>query len=248
MNSLLSLVTLRLLGIHIGVCCLQPHHEMLLRCDDLTLSKRVRVRCIGRRHEVLDPITRNRIQLHRTSRVAEEGNRVPRATRRLALNAARSIRRKHDTVHSTPEQPIRPVREQVSDVDQDRRARVVFGARRRDWHGSPGVIALEDLKAGLALKAEEEGHGAVIRVRSSANIFLAVGGGICCWVAEEAENGAGGAVGGVVGGGEEVADLVKYQRTFMIHTAAREGYVRRGQRQEDGGSCGRGRGRSRQRR
>ena len=68
---------------------------------------------------------------------------------------------------------MRPVRKQVTDVDEDGWRGVGFGARREDGHGRPGcggsVVPFSGasgrgdyLETGLAGTLEEEGDGAVV--------------------------------------------------------------------------------------
>lgn len=106
-----------------------------------------------------------------------------------------------------PEQPVGPVRQQVADVDQHRRARVVLGPRRADGDGRPDVIFGQELETRLAAETEEQGDGAVVRVGAGADVRGGVGSCVWGWISEEAEDGAGCSFGCVVRRGEEVVDL-----------------------------------------
>jgi hypothetical protein len=116
-------------------------------------------------------------------------------------------------VERAPEQPVGPVRQQVADVDQHRRARVVLGPRWADGDGRPDVIFGQELETRLAAEAEEQGDGAVVRVGTGADVRGGVGGCVWGWVAEEAEDGAGCSLGCVVRRGEEVVDLRDVMRS-----------------------------------
>jgi hypothetical protein len=110
-------------------------------------------------------------------------------------------------MHRTPQQPARPIRQQVPDVHQDGGRGVRFRAWRDDGHGRPGLaVAAEDLEARLAAQAEEEGEGAVVGVGACADVGVVGGGGGFVGarrVAQEAQDCARGAAGAVVCGGEE---------------------------------------------
>lgn len=115
-----------------------------------------------------------------------------------------------------PEQPVGPVRQEVTDVDQHRRARVVLGPRWTDGDGRPDVIFGQDLETRLAAEAEEQGDGAVVRVGAGADVRGRVGGCVWGWVAEKAEDGARCSFACVVRRGEEVVDLRDVVRS--VHT------------------------------
>lgn len=80
-------------------------------------------------------------------------------------------------MHGTPQEAIRPVAQQVADVDQDRGRRVILGAGWADGHGGPDIGARRDvdLQAGLALEPEEEGDAAVVGVGARAHIVFCGG-------------------------------------------------------------------------
>ena len=104
--------------------------------------------------------------------MTEESDGVSRPGIRLSRNAATgaSVRGEDDPVDGTPEQPIRPVRQEITNVDENGRARIVFRTGRTDGDGRPRIVLLEDLQAGLALEAEEKGDGAVVGVCAGADV------------------------------------------------------------------------------
>lgn len=143
--------------------------------------------------------------------MAKVGDGEARPDVRLPLHARRPAG-EHDPVHGAPQQAVGPVRQQVADVDEDGRGRVVLGARRDDGDGRPGLaVAEEDLEARLAAQAEEEGQRAVVGVRAGADVLGGGGGGGGAAfgevgarrVAEEAQDRAGGAALAEVRRGEE---------------------------------------------
>lgn len=138
---------------------------MLVSRHDLLLRKRVGALSPG--HKVLDPLAGDDAQLRRASRVREEGNRVARLHRLLAVNV---VVAKDDAVDGAAEEAVGPVREHVANVDEDGRAGVVFCAGRAHGDGRPGVVAQLHLQAGLALEAEEERDGAVVGVGAGADV------------------------------------------------------------------------------
>lgn len=108
-------------------------------------------------------------------------------------------------MHSAPQQPASPVRQQIPNVHQNRRGRVVLGAGRHDGDRRPGLaIPQQDLQTRLAAQAEEEGQSAVVGVGARADVVGRGGGGVGARrVAEEAQDGAGGPAGAEVCGCEE---------------------------------------------
>jgi len=151
---------------------------MLIRSQHLPLRIRITSVRSGRRpSSPLDPLARYDCQGRVGDGVAEERDRVPGLGVRLAVDRALPRPREHDPMHRAAQQPVGPVRQQVADVDEDRRRRVVLGAGRRDGHGRPGVLPGVDLQAGLAALPEEERDGAVVGVRAGADV-LDVGVGL----------------------------------------------------------------------
>lgn len=73
-------------------------------------------------------------------------------------------------MNRTPQQAIRPVVQEVTDVDQDRRGGIVLGAGREYGHRSPDVGGRQDLEAGLRGALEEQGDGAVVGVCACADV------------------------------------------------------------------------------
>lgn len=169
---------------------------MLVRSDSLPLHVRVRpprrplrpVRgLVGP-----DPLARDGLKRRRPDRVAEEGDAVPRLGVRLSLQQTPAG--EHDAVHGGPQQPVGPVAQQVADVDEDGRAGVVLRPRRRDGDRRPGPVWQVDLQPGLALKSEEEGDAAVVRVGARADVLgdVVLAQGLWRWVVQEAEDVAAG--------------------------------------------------------
>ena len=117
-------------------------------------------------------------------------------------------------MHSRLEQPARPVAQEIADVNQDRWEAGVVAVVGKRPHGDrrPFSFRSQDFETGLAVALEEQGHAAVVAVCAGADVD-AVGEGAGrrgCegGIVQEAEGGAGGAVGGVVPTGEPVlADL-----------------------------------------
>lgn len=77
---------------------------------------------------------------------------------------------------STAEQPVSPVREQIADVDKNRRRRggVLVLATTRWIDGDRGPAAgarLEDLETGLATQSEQKSDRPVVRVRTRAHVI-----------------------------------------------------------------------------
>jgi hypothetical protein len=70
--------------------------------------------------------------------------------------------RKDDSMQGTPEQAIRPVRQQVTDVDQDRGAGIVLSSRWTNGNWCPSIILLQQLKTSLPLKTEKQCDGAIV--------------------------------------------------------------------------------------
>lgn len=100
---------------------------MLICRHDLSLCVRVLIGIALIRNKVSHPITRHRLQGNSSFRVAEEGNRIPRRGARFALHSAHLIIRWEDyPVDCASKQPVGPIREQVSNIDQNRGADIVF--------------------------------------------------------------------------------------------------------------------------
>lgn len=100
---------------------------MLVCRHNLSLSIRILIGIALIRHKVSHPITRHSLQGYCSFRVTEEGNRIPRRGARFAVHSAHLIIRWEDhPVDGTSKQPVGPVREQVSNVDQNRGADVVL--------------------------------------------------------------------------------------------------------------------------
>lgn len=189
---------------------------MLICRHDLSLSIRVLVGVALIRHKILHPIAWNRLQGYCSFRVTEEGNRIPRRRARFAFHSARLVFRWEDhPVNGTSKQPVGPVREQVSNIDQNWGADVVLRTRRADGHRSPSAIFLLEFQAGLAFEPEEQRDGAVIRVCACADVIVAGARSLVrWWVAEKTQDGGGFAVC-AVGCGEEVANLIGMRFSSM---------------------------------
>lgn len=89
------------------------------------------------------------------------------------------------------EEAVRPVGQEITDVDEDRGAGVILSSRWRHRYGSPAVVTLEDLEASLALETEEQRYGAIVRMCAGPHVLIAVGSALGSRVAEEAEDRAG---------------------------------------------------------
>lgn len=159
---------------------------MLISCDRLSLHIRIPpapvdlLPVLPGRLVTPDPLARHHVQRGRPDRVAKESDAVPRLVGRLPGHGARTAAAvplgEDHAVHGAPQQPVRPVTQQVANVDQDGGRRVVFGARWADGDGRPGVVpGRVDLEAGLAPEAEEEGDAAVVGVGARADVLR--GGG-----------------------------------------------------------------------
>ena len=82
--------------------------------------------------------------------------------------------RNDDPVHGRLQQAVGPVGEEVGDVDQDGRDRVALGARRRHGNGRPRRAGREDLETGPRAPLEEQGDGAVIGMRTGADVDVGI--------------------------------------------------------------------------
>lgn len=204
------------------VAGLEPHKQMLIGRHDLSLRIRILIRRALIRHKVPHPIARHRPQLRRAHGMTEKGNRIPRPGAGLARDPARLVAgREDDPVNGAPKEAVGPVREQVANVDQDGRAGVVLRAGRTDGYGGPGAVLLLELQSGLASEPEEQRDGAVVGVRAGTDVVAGAGGLVGGWVAEEAQDGGGFAVGAVCRG-EEVVDLVDVSIRRCMRSMDRE--------------------------
>lgn len=139
--------------------------------------------------------------------MTEERNRIPRVGVRLPSNPALARLGEDDPVHRTPQQPVRPVRQQIANIHQDRRRGVPLGAGRRDGHRRPPAVLGVDLQAGLPLLPEQQRDRSVVRVGAGAHVLGGhVRGGQLGErrVVQEAQGVARGALLAKVGGAEEV--------------------------------------------
>ena len=86
-------------------------------------------------------------------------------------------------MYCTLEIPIRPITQEIADIDQDGRRGIGFRSGRKDGDGSPscgiGVILpaavracgrRDDFETGLTGSLEEEGYGAIIGVCARADV------------------------------------------------------------------------------
>lgn len=121
---------------------------------------------------------------------------------------------KDHPVHGGLEQTVRPIAQQIANVDQDRREGECVGlVAWDDGNGGPGSLWREDFETRLAGPLEEEGYAAVVGVGARSDVLVVFVGCRCWgedgWVVEVAEDAARGAQARVVAGGEEVfGDLV----------------------------------------
>lgn len=151
-------------------------------------------------------VTRNRHQLRIIQRMAEVHNAIPIARVRRPL----LIQRKHHPVHRRLQQPIRPIAEQVTDINQDRRERKVLLPVARRVHGDrrPGSPRRQDLEPRLPGSLEEQRDAPVVGVCAGAHVLgvLVAGGGGREYrrVVEVAQDRARVALRWVVARGEEV--------------------------------------------
>lgn len=124
---------------------------MLICRHDLSLGIRVLIGVALIWHKILDSIAWHRLQGYCSFRVTEEGNRIPRRGARFAFHPAHLIIGwKDHPVDGTSKQPVRPVREQISNIDQNWGADVVLRTRRADGHRGPSAVFLLEFQAGLA--------------------------------------------------------------------------------------------------
>ena len=166
---------------------------MLIRSDGLPLHIRVRpprrpLRAV-RGLVGLDPLARHRLERRGPDGVTEERDAVPRL--RVGLPVQQPPGGEHDPVHGRPQQAVGPVAQQVTDVDEDGRAGVVFCPRGAHGHGGPRPVGEVDLQPGLAPQPEEEGDASVVRVGARADVLgrvAVLGEGLCGRVVEEAED------------------------------------------------------------
>ena len=79
-----------------------------------------------------------------------------------------------DAVDGRLQQTVRPVREEIGNVDYNRRQRVGLRARRCDGNGRASRAGREDLKARLGLPLEEQGDGTVIGMRAGADVDFGI--------------------------------------------------------------------------
>lgn len=135
---------------------------MLIRRHHFLLREWVDVGRIFRGLKVLDSLARNGFKRRRTNWVAEEGDGISVPRTRLPIHTITSTLREHDPMNRAPEQPIGPVREQIANVDEDRRAWVILGACRANRNRGPAIVSLEDLETCLALQPEEQRDRAIV--------------------------------------------------------------------------------------
>lgn len=107
--------------------------------------------------------------------MAEEGDAIPwtgatLATHTVATSTICTTLKARDTMDRGPQQAVGPIAEQVTNVDEHRRRGIPLGPGRHHGDGGPDVFWREDLEAGLAGEAEQEGDGAVVRVGARAHV------------------------------------------------------------------------------
>ena len=190
-----------------------PHPQMLIRGHDLSLSIRIHhSQPLGRLIPflafdiLLDLLARHNTQLGPAVGMTKVRDRIPRPSVLLPFDAVAPLG-EDNPVHSAPEQATSPVREQVTNVNQDRRRRIVLRSWRDNRHRSPvlhfngsaigvghGRGAGADLKAGLAAQTEEQSQRTVVGVSARTNVCVVVRGrvGRRRGVVQEAQNAAGG--------------------------------------------------------
>jgi hypothetical protein len=94
--------------------------------------------------------------------VTEKCDRVSLAGTDFSRDTVRALTGENDPVNGAAEQSIGPVREEVANVDQNGRSRIVCRSIGAHGHRCPYVVLLQDLETCLTLEAEEEGDGAVV--------------------------------------------------------------------------------------
>ena len=145
----------------------QPRHQMIVRSDRLPQLRPHTIKPLLRTHH----LTRHRLQHRFTHRMTKIRNTIPILSSLLFIYCAL---REYNPMNRAFEKIIRPVTQQIPDIDQYRGTGIGFGAWRRDGDRCPGcgvagvsmAVGLgrgrEDLEAGLSWALEEEGYGAVI--------------------------------------------------------------------------------------
>ena len=165
----------------LSIRCPQSRFQVFSSRDDNTAIPRLRLMSLHNR-------ARDRIQLGIVQRVTKVCNAIPLRRRRIRRNHA---------MNGALQVPIRPVTQQITDIDQNRNIRLRSGI---DGNGAPRLCVLQDLEAGLTLELEEQRHGAVVAVGTAAEV--ACGVVLVLWlylrVVEEAQDAAGLAAGQVV--------------------------------------------------
>lgn len=130
----------------------------------------------------LDLLARHRNQLRGTGRMAEIRNTIP-----ILTTHARLARENH-TVHRAAQNTIRPMTQQIAEVDEHRWQGVGFCSRRFDGDRSPSAAAGEDFQARLPGPLEEESDATIVAVSAGADVDfgLIIGEIGERWVVEEA--------------------------------------------------------------
>lgn len=113
---------------------------------------------------LLHHLARHRHQFRIIHRVTEVSHTVP-----VLTQAFTSLLGEYNTVNSTLQEPVRPVAQQVSYINQDRWSPLV--AQRIDGHRCPHTLGRQDLQTGLAARLlEEERDTAIVGVSASADV------------------------------------------------------------------------------
>ena len=164
--------------------------QMLICSHDFLLRVWVHVWCPFCRDKVLDTLARHGFQRHITHWMTEEDNRVSRPRAGLATDSVGAICRERNTVDGAAEEAVRPVRKEITNVDEDGRAWVVLSAGWADRDGSPCTILLQDFQAGLALQTEEQSDGSIVGVRTCTNLVACMRSSLWRRIPQEAQDGA----------------------------------------------------------
>ena len=177
-----------LLVIQVPVTCFQPHEQMFICRHNFSLRVRIGINGSFGRLKIFDPLAGHWFQRCRANRVAAESTGVSWPRDRLVRNTIRqAVFWEDNSVHSTSEQTVRPVGEQVSNVDQDRRTRVILRPRRADRDGCICSVCLEHLQTSLAFDPEKQSDGSVVGMGTSSDFIPLLR---CCfvrgWVSQEA--------------------------------------------------------------
>lgn len=115
-------------------------------------------------------------------------------------------------MNGTSKKPIRPIRQQVPNINQNRRTGIIFRTRRQNRHSRPRTVLLEYFKTSLACETEQQRDGAVVGVGAGADVICRVGRTTWRRVAKEAQDGTASRGGFEMRRGEEIVYLGVFVR------------------------------------